>query len=634
MTDYDELQYNAARRFLQTTLIVDDRVSTEPEEEMKPEGNLVAPRTPGLRRGRGNGHAVAGESAEDGMSDDRETAPEADENGAESKRAQQEAEDAANVVHVKPLADHFADLNLTCGVLKPVPGEPPEEVTDRIARAARRVDIVVLDWMLDPKAGFTAEDAVKNVVSQDEYGRRLLAIYTTQRDLEGIAQRLETIERAHRVDGEELALQAGGTRIVIFHKGGPQLDDKWKDYERPESELPDTLVRVFARLSTGLVPAVALNALAATRENTHRLLERLDGGLDLGYLGHLLRLQYRDEGEQHLLDALSGEFRAVVEDDEDTRRTASKGFDAWLSHHAGQLRAPPESFQRLGEALADLKLKQWAREAGLRGLKEEDITGLLLTEADAAEARRSDARFAHLMAMRQPYSRPRPELHLGTIVREQDELAHYWLCIQPVCDSVRLAEDSPTPFLMLPLEPVDQGEKGVKSAFVVRSQAGDWLHLWPWDEASDIDLMRLRPNHHGAVQFNPIEGGGEGASCNAVTTEEGITLIWIAQLKTAHALRVAHAYGTKLTRVGLDESEWLRRLGREGRRPSRTTRVPAAARAARPASGSDVARDVAAGGQTTSPGGSAGGEPVESPADTRRDAGTLPGAGENPDAPN
>src|SRR4051794_2282979 len=132
MTDYEELQYDAALRFLQTALFVDDRVSTDPEEE-KPEGGLLAPRTPGLRSNRGDQGADATDSdAGEDERNTRETSREDGEARAESERAEQEAEDAANVVHVKPLADLFADLELTCGVLKPVPGEPAAEVTNRV----------------------------------------------------------------------------------------------------------------------------------------------------------------------------------------------------------------------------------------------------------------------------------------------------------------------------------------------------------------------------------------------------------------------------------------------------------------------------------------------------------------------
>jgi len=36
---------------------------------------------------------------------------------------------------------------------------------------------------------------------------------------------------------------------------------------------------------------------------------------------------------------------------------------------------------------------------------------------------------------------------------------------------------------------------------------------------------------------------------------------WVCQLKTTHAQRAVEKFGRELTRIGLTESEWLRRLG-------------------------------------------------------------------------
>jgi hypothetical protein len=587
MTDYEDLQHRAARRFLQTALVVDDRASTADPHATKtvePDpGEIVGPRGPSVGGRAQTSEKAAGEAPRN--DDEREAAtneaPAAEAQADNDARAAAEAE--ANVVHVKEMADRFADLELTCGVLKPSQGQAPDEVTERIARAARGVDIVVLDWMLDEKSGFTAEEAVKRVVAQDRYGRRLLAIYTTQRDLGAISDKLAAaIEQAKQVEGDDLALDVGGTRIVIFHKGGPDLPEDYKRYARPEDVLPGELVGIFVELSAGLVPAIALNALAATRENTHRLLRRLGSGLDLGYMGHLLRLEYREDGEQHLLDAVSGELRAVIEDDDSTRTMASDGFDAWLSHHDDQLRASADALKGIGAAVADHdEWAQWKKDhkaEGLGKLSEEDVTELLVPEDEAAAARRSDARFAQLMAMRRPYARPRPGLHLGTIVREREHPDHYWLCIQPLCDSVRLDADRPTKFLMLPLEAVDHASKKANANFVVDGPDGEPLHLWSWDSSSDLEIMRLRPNHNDAVHFEPAADDTDGAAGRTASTEEGLTLVWVAQLKPAHAARVAHEYGTKLSRVGLDESEWMRMRGRRGNQPDRAPRIPVADR--------------------------------------------------------
>lgn len=555
MGELEKLQTEAAKRFLQTALIVDDRASVSPQDPPPvPESVEEVAEPSGPNMGEIAGLA-SGESSQAPVP------------AGERQKLVEAQERHASEVDVKQLADRFADLvGLTCGILKPTKEEGNAEVTKRIVRAARGVDIVVVDWMLEAP-GFTARKAVEQIVAGESKDRRLLAIYTTQRDLAKIVDELlEAIPDASQVVGDDLALDVGGIRIVIYHKGGPTLTKEFELYVCPEEELPERLVSVFVSQTAGLVPAVALSALAATRENTHRLLNRLHQGLDLGYLGHLVRLSNRDTGKQHLLDAISGEFRAVVEDDADTAKVATNGFKAWLTDHKDHLQVPITGLKTLGAALEDKeKKKKWQEDHGSPG---SNITNLLVSEGEEADAFDSDASFAQLMAMRRPYTGQNPPLHLGTIVREREDSDHYWLCVQPVCDSVRLSPSKPTSFLMLPLDPVDPG---ARASFVVtlpgESDKHVFLHLW--DGSSDLELMQLLPNRQKAVVFEAEEEG----DAKTVTTQEGIVLIWVGQLKPAHASRVAHAYGMRLSRVGLDESEWLRNLEKNGKKSKQKSRI-------------------------------------------------------------
>jgi hypothetical protein len=558
MTKYEQLQHDAAIRFLRTGLIVDDRASTDPSLEKGGERVTASLMTP------------KGPLSSSDKAPRAETTPGADGGGAGKNERERERE--ASIVNVKRLADRFADIGLTCGMLKPE-GENHDKITKRIVKAARGVDIVVLDWMLEPNV-FTAEKAVIEIVAGDSHGPRVLAIYTTQRTLADISAALkEGIADAEEVAGDDLALDVGGTRIVIYHKGGPTLDEGDERYLCEEDELPNRLVDVFIEQAQGLVPAVALNAVAATRENAHRLLCRLAGDLDLGYLGHILRLSERSDAGQHLLDAISGEFQAVIEDDEKTTKAAIDGSDQWLESHEDQLRVSIEALWALAAAWDNPKAKEkWRDEYnGGEGVGHDKITSLLVKQGakPTAEALESDARFAQLMAMRRPYSRANPPLRLGTITRERDQPENYWLCMQPVCDSVRLSAALPTNFLMLPLQPV---EGGTRTAFVVDGADDDGpVRLWLWKESSDLELMRVRPSEKGAVRFKLDNGSG---GSRTLMTEDGVVLAWAGQLKPTHALRVAHEYGNNLSRVGLDESEWLRVLGSVGKRPTRVPRVP------------------------------------------------------------
>jgi hypothetical protein len=555
---FDAVQNDAAMRFLQTVLVVDDQVVTEPLPDPDPDPQPLS----GLRA-PGPPAAALPQAAEE----DHPTSAAAD------RRTPEAGPEAGSDLNVKRLADRFADLGLTCGVLQPR-GEAKAE--DRIVTAASRVDILIIDWLLDVKTGETAGEAIRRIVQAEPHSRRIIAVYTTQRDLRGIIRTLtELLPHADETD-DELTLNVGGTQISVRHKGGVALEGLDKAFVVDEQDLPGLVVDKFVEVSRGLVSAVALNALAATRENTHRLLRRLNSGLDLGYGGHLLRMEHPDDGAEHLLDAVSGELRAIVEDDDRTRATAgSEGFNAWLVDRdaAGQLSATLEELETV-QALnvaVDREVEKWReKHERFSDVEEEDLSGLLAPIADAEIARNSDGNLAMVLSLRRPYDRPDPGLHLGAIVRDLDEPKNYWLCVQPVCDSVRLPR-KPRAFPMLPLELATTSKRGQLFHFVVPEDEGDALkHLWSPGKPFDMTMMNLKANKKGAVHFLPSE---DHDGRRVVEAEEGHKLVWVAQLKPVHAQRVAEVLAGQLSRVGLEESEWLRLRSQNGQPPGRRKRT-------------------------------------------------------------
>jgi hypothetical protein len=63
--------------------------------------------------------------------------------------------------------------------------------------------------------------------------------------------------------------------------------------------------------------------------------------------------------------------------------------------------------------------------------------------------------------------------------------------------------------------------------------------------------------------FEPTDGGKVIATNNGTdfvftAASSGTSYRWIAELKPAHAQRVANLFASTFSRVGLDESEWGR----------------------------------------------------------------------------
>lgn len=575
---FEEIQDAAVRRFLQTALVVDDQVMTTdiPAEEKTPSQQDAVKDVEGSdppaepETGSGN---LSGDERSDSAADTGTTTGEGPETDAET------ATDAGGRnpgdVDVKRLADRFADAGIACGILKPT-GEG--EAVTRIVRAAARADIVVIDWWINDETGDNALEAIERTVrAEEERARRLIAVYTTQRELGSIADRIrqrlgvEEDDDPRDEPDDELRITVGGTRIVILNKGLVTPAAEYADNHVPLDELPNRMIAEFRQHVEGLVPSVALNALAAARENTHRVLQRLSRDLDLGYAGHLLRIEHVDEGAGQLIDALADELRAVIEDDEETRAAAGQeGIAAWLD-------APQRAFSTSREiidgllavntadpdAISELK----AKHKSLNPIGEEQFTDLLAPASEKELAQRSDADFAMLLSLRHGWRRL-PMLQLGSVLVDERN-RRYWLCVQPVCDSIRL--EGPTRFPMLRLERWETYARKQQFHIVVPgpAPADPPLRLWAASKPQDLQIIEVCPTVAATARFQRDK---EGAL--RLTTTDGASLVWLGQLKPAHAQRVAETFGRWMTRVGLDESEWLRRRGRAKEVPADRVTAP------------------------------------------------------------
>lgn len=518
MRDYATIQGDAVRRFLQTALVVDD-------------------------------HAVTEESAP-GVGDTEVLM----------------AQTAAGQVNVKKLADGFADQGISCAILQPTGEDERDRSVERIVTAGALADIIVLDWRINDENGRNAIAAITKMLEHKGRDRRLIAVYTTDRQLEGIASVIaDTVPGAEGADDDELNLTVtvGGTRIVVLHKGGATLEPpEMKRNQVQQDDLPARLVDEFGRHAAGLVSAVALNALAAARENTHRMLGRLSGDLELGYAGHLLRIEHVDEGASHLIDAVVDEFRAVIQDDPETRKVAGdEGIKAWLDAHDERFSAERALIDALFAInTADFKAvaEVEKQHPELKNVDERDYTALLVKQDEQAAAHRSDARFAMLLSLRPPGRAPM--LQLGSVVFDTRH-SRYWLCIQPLCDSVRL--DGPTRFPLLRLERLaeDQPKQLFHIVVSAHDAGGAPIRLFSAGKPRDLYTVRVQPGPDRTARFARDEAG----AWRLPQGSEG-EFVWLGELKPAQAQRVAEDLSGELSRIGLDESEWLRRRSDGGKK--------------------------------------------------------------------
>ena len=507
-----------------------------------------------------------------------------DEVGKESMSAAgQETENAANDIHpnlqkpvgdkpssmadpeeldVKTLIDEFANKGIACAVLWPYSVDDGFSQATKLTEVA---DIVVLDWIINNDNGRTAKELIQGMLEGDGNTdrTRLIAVYTGQPGLTGVPESCaQVLTEYFGTEPESLCdftFQSGAVRLAIFGKERTRfspLDEEVAKRIVATSELPQRLIREFASMTNGLLPNLAIAGLSEIRSQTHRLLKQFSRDLDPAYLGHRLLIRSPQDAEDHALAMLVAEILSVLESTDVTKYVGTNAICARIEEIslAGDLR-----FEHLPIDGADdipflVENGVTHKDFSFGGWKWAKVTHAFAQNEMADDSNRQ---FAHLMNVKTRYGERDPCLTLGSILHsKQDENDSYWICMQPKCDAVRITEAKPFP--LIPLKRVSDHSKDF--TIVVKHQ-NSWVLLEVPQNPFHIKMFEFQPTDH-VRQLVTTERCGNMPMFKSV---DGQVFEWIDELKDEHSQRIANDFAASFARVGLSESEWVRRSGKKGK---------------------------------------------------------------------
>ena len=334
-----------------------------------------------------------------------------------------------------------------------------------------------------------------------------------------------------------------------------------------ESELPDALIGDFAAMVEGLLPNIALMSLAAIRENVHKVLDRFDAELDPALLTHRACLPVPDDSQQHMVSQLASELHSIMDDAVATVKPEEMpaGMGAikeWLDFSLGTNKEI--DFGKGKKASRDqtidllengLETSDVIKDIGLS--KRTDFR--LLTRGFSSNRdldHQLDHRLAWMFNFRTVFDAPSPVLQLGTVLRKSNDAdVSCFLCMRPKCDSVRLREKAA--FLLLPLPLVDRQSNPVQPnsvQLVLRTGRDTYRRVSIYMEASQWLLVNFVPDEN---RDSVVAERSE--SCFYFTDEDNVRFDWLGELKAEFAQRVAQHFAAGLSRVPINNSEWLRR---------------------------------------------------------------------------
>ena len=463
-------------------------------------------------------------------------------------------------VQPSDLVHAFLAENVVCSVLEP--SEDTSKLTQQALQGARIADLLILDWVLfgDDSA---AVDAIRAIAERHERRLTVIVVFTGAQSLSVVVDRL--IEDASFEEADDFVLTRGSTVALVFGKPGIPLTGG-EDVRQPANyrELPGMIRDDLEMIFKGLMPDFAFRGINALRKSAPRILTTFSSDLDIGALVQRALLPEPSDAASQFVHLLANEFEQALRDE--------RAGDAW------NIDSSSESLAQMMNAgnpsgLADRLRSSETTSAELRKLDDGELARRAVTDglskiglkdsvvrravgdltAVFGESRTSNESLAVLMSSTALAETP-PRLELGVVLRSENQRGEsnaemsYWLCIQPLCDSVRLREAR-----AFPLSPIAVNVETPDA--MIRPPEGNPIRVAFDSSPHKLVMAQFAPTDQGAVI-------ARGDSSNwYFTTVDDVRYRAVSRLRPDVAAQVVHRFATAASRAGVDASEWLRRGG-------------------------------------------------------------------------
>lgn len=534
--------------FLQSVVLVDDRAhfdlpahrhdqtgGSEPHDRLTTPTGRPAPR---------DAHEPGGAPIQDDIPD-------------------RDPDDAAHLLNAKRVIDSFAEKRMLCSVICPSQDDRPD-LSDRLHNLARSADIIIIDWSLHGDSGAQTLEMLERLLDwtiSDSEQLRLVVIYSGDQNFpnipDDIEERLQPFNPLKEED--EFTITCGPVRITVLAKPGiPILKDQKNQCRIVKFEnIADRVIEEFTHMTVGLIPNAILKSLTQIRQNTYKILQKFTAELDAPFLTHRVLLPTPEDAEEHLTTLITAEFLAILEEGNIGNTVNAEAIRTWVES-AGKdffLQFGKET-RHLSEAeictLLEKGIEKWNVEGVSKSAKNRSYKYLsAMFHLRPSEFQALDEEFALITILRSYYEQRTRSLTLGTILKHHNskELS-YWLCIQPHCDCVRIESERDFPFL--PLKALKQTDENFE--ILLKTENG-FLKFSINRKPYDLKMIRFAPSSSETITMITANNHSGIHYFQSTDAQE---YQWVGELRAELAQKFAHEYATSLSRIGVNESEWLR----------------------------------------------------------------------------
>ncbi|EGU33478.1 hypothetical protein VIBRN418_11843 [Vibrio sp. N418] len=502
----------------------------------------------------------------------------------------------------KEITKIFAADGKVCAVYEPTSTQDIESLIS----VAKKADVAVIDWQIvieentineeiDDEADAEIDDVrgvyTKQIITQllsDESCKnsvKLLLIYTGETDLEQIA--IDVLDHLvinnlndFSIDkNDSCTIKSSFCKIMVIAKSnrddeGGQHAALLRTKRVTYSNLPKFISEQFSLLTCGLLSNFAMESLSEVRRNFNHILSLFSQKLDAAYLAHQSLLPNTHDANELLVELLGSTFMSTLRYKGLNQYIDINLIESWINNNIKEREFHLKKSDGTNE---DIKIKlehkkliellqphtvvedkysNFVQSQLTQNVSKKKIELLaakfaitLFTEDE--NYNEINQNFANLCQHRNILigDNYAPSLSLGTVVKSNTD-SQYYVCIQQRCDSVRLYTGSNRRFLFLSLTVVKD------ASFDFLTPTGIKLKVNKGTFA--LRTVKFNGSDYGNVQ-SILENGNRFFYPTHYSDKIPEAFEFVVELKDMYAQKIIEEYSGSLSRVGLDEPEWVRR---------------------------------------------------------------------------
>ena len=450
-------------------------------------------------------------------------------------------------LHWNSIVNAFLEEEVVCSVLRPNKGDDVQNVA---VRGSKITDLLILDWDLFDDNGEVTKRTIIEIVSTNPRRLRVIVIYT-EMPLHSVVDAL--VDECGMTEKPDFIFCREATIVLVFSKSSirPMEGEEESNRIASYSELPTMIRRKLEEHFGGLVPELAFNSINIIRESAPRILATFDSSLDAPLLTHRALLpEVSDVGPQ-FIRLLTGEFEAAFMESSLTDLLDEDSIGKRLER-SDIVKAPQILSEKLGSR------SNSAEEALALGFTKLDLSKnrpdkLLDPLLDAfGVGREPHEKLAFLMSST-PFGDIPPRLEAGVVLENGGK---YWLCVQPLCDSVRISGSRKFPLLPLEVNADETGSPKRGSEAMIRAADGTALPVSFSTKPYELLVTKFKPSGNEQQVLAQQEGNDWYFTTNQTRYRA------VCRLRSEFTQQAVQKFTSGVARVGVDSSEWLRRSGR------------------------------------------------------------------------